>query len=266
MTFTVQIKVMPLKELLDPQGKAVMGGLENLGLGGVEDVRVGKNITLQVKADTAEKAKQIAEEASKRLRSAGFQKLSERQAWSLQPGGRYFFTRNMSTIVEGEIGMGKSKIIEEFLSAIPGNKVLRLSGISDVVSFNTPYASMRPVVLQILGIGPEMLTAGDSLHGVLESRFGEKASLLNIVLNTEMTDGAAVTRLTGAQRVQATHELLLQILSEQCNLQPVVMVFDDARWLDDFTLRILKSLKQDIRNCMMILAYDVTEGLNQVQD
>ena len=39
MTYTVQIKVMPLKELLDPQGKAVMGGLENLGLSGVEDVR-----------------------------------------------------------------------------------------------------------------------------------------------------------------------------------------------------------------------------------
>jgi len=67
--FTVQIKVMPLKELLDPQGKAVMGGLENLGLSGVEDVRVGKNITLQVNADTAEKARQIAEEASKKLLS-----------------------------------------------------------------------------------------------------------------------------------------------------------------------------------------------------
>ena len=69
MTFTVQIKVMPLKELLDPQGKAVMGGLENLGLSGVEDVRVGKNITLQVNADSAEKAKHIAEEASKKLLS-----------------------------------------------------------------------------------------------------------------------------------------------------------------------------------------------------
>ena len=67
MNFTVQIKVMPLKELLDPQGKAVMGGLENLGLSGVEDVRVGKNISLQVNAETAEQAKQIAEEASKKL-------------------------------------------------------------------------------------------------------------------------------------------------------------------------------------------------------
>jgi len=67
MTYTVQIKVMPLKELLDPQGKAVLGGLENLGLSGVEDVRVGKNITLQVNADSADKAKQIAEEAGKKL-------------------------------------------------------------------------------------------------------------------------------------------------------------------------------------------------------
>jgi phosphoribosylformylglycinamidine synthase subunit PurS len=67
MKYTVQIKVMPLKELLDPQGKAVMGGLQNLGLAGVEDVRVGKNIMLQVNANTAEQAKQIAEEASKKL-------------------------------------------------------------------------------------------------------------------------------------------------------------------------------------------------------
>ena len=67
MIYTVQIKVMPLKELLDPQGKAVMSGLQNLGLSGVEDVRIGKNITLQVKAESTDKAQAIAEEASKKL-------------------------------------------------------------------------------------------------------------------------------------------------------------------------------------------------------
>jgi phosphoribosylformylglycinamidine synthase len=67
MTYTVQIKVMPLKELLDPQGKAIAGGLQNLGLDTIEDVRVGKNITLQVNADSSDKAKQIAEEATKKL-------------------------------------------------------------------------------------------------------------------------------------------------------------------------------------------------------
>lgn len=67
MSYTVQVKVMPLKELLDPQGKAVMGGLGNLGLANIKDVRVGKNITLQIDADSPEQAKQLAEDAAKKL-------------------------------------------------------------------------------------------------------------------------------------------------------------------------------------------------------
>lgn len=67
MQFTVQVKVMPLKELLDPQGKAVISGLNNLGIKAIEDVRVGKNITLRIEAASAEEAKAIAEDASKKL-------------------------------------------------------------------------------------------------------------------------------------------------------------------------------------------------------
>jgi phosphoribosylformylglycinamidine synthase subunit PurS len=67
MKFTAQVKVMPLKELLDPQGKAVMTGLGNLGLKQIEDVRIGKNITLQVEASTESEARSIAEEATRKL-------------------------------------------------------------------------------------------------------------------------------------------------------------------------------------------------------
>jgi len=58
---------MPLKELLDPQGKAVMTGLGNLGFRNVDNVRIGKNISLEVEAGSKEEAKKIAEEASKKL-------------------------------------------------------------------------------------------------------------------------------------------------------------------------------------------------------
>lgn len=67
MTFSVQVKVMPLKELLDPQGKAVMSGLGNLGLQAIQDVRIGKNIALQVEAASADEARVIASEAAKKL-------------------------------------------------------------------------------------------------------------------------------------------------------------------------------------------------------
>ena len=67
MTYTVQIKVMPLKDLLDPQGKAVMGGLQNLGLSNVSDVRIGNHIDLQIDAADKEAARSAAEEAAKKL-------------------------------------------------------------------------------------------------------------------------------------------------------------------------------------------------------
>jgi phosphoribosylformylglycinamidine synthase len=67
MIFTVQIKVMPLKELLDPQGKAVLGGLQNLGITAISDVRIGKSIVLQIDATSADEAKQIADEATRKL-------------------------------------------------------------------------------------------------------------------------------------------------------------------------------------------------------
>jgi phosphoribosylformylglycinamidine synthase subunit PurS len=67
MTYTIQVKVMPLKDLLDPQGKAVMGGLKNLGISSIGDVRIGKHIHLQVEAVSKEHAIQTAEEATQKL-------------------------------------------------------------------------------------------------------------------------------------------------------------------------------------------------------
>ena len=67
MTYTVQVKIMPLDGLLDPQGKAVMGGLKNLSLSQVQDVRIGKNIQLEIEAESKEAAEKIATEAADKL-------------------------------------------------------------------------------------------------------------------------------------------------------------------------------------------------------
>jgi len=67
MKYTAQIKIMPLKELLDPQGKAVAGGLNNLGITQVADIRIGKHVVLSLNADSEEQAKSIVEEACQKL-------------------------------------------------------------------------------------------------------------------------------------------------------------------------------------------------------
>lgn len=67
MKYQVEIDIMPHQELLDPQGKAVMKGLEHLGLSQVSGVRMGKHASLQVEAANAQEAEQLAETACKKL-------------------------------------------------------------------------------------------------------------------------------------------------------------------------------------------------------
>ena len=67
MKFVAEIDVMPRPELLDPQGKAVLLGLEHLGLDQVDDVRVGRHITLNLEAENETIAREKVEKACSKL-------------------------------------------------------------------------------------------------------------------------------------------------------------------------------------------------------
>ena len=67
MKFIAEIDVMPLKTLLDPQGKAVSASMQNVGLSEIKNVRIGKHITLQVDAKNKEIATTKVDEACKKM-------------------------------------------------------------------------------------------------------------------------------------------------------------------------------------------------------
>ncbi|MGB3619254.1 MAG: phosphoribosylformylglycinamidine synthase subunit PurS [Catalinimonas sp.] len=67
MKFTAEIDVMPRREILDPQGKAVQLGLRNLGIEGVADVRIGKHLHLEVEADDEADARAKVDQACRKL-------------------------------------------------------------------------------------------------------------------------------------------------------------------------------------------------------
>jgi phosphoribosylformylglycinamidine synthase subunit PurS len=69
MKFTAEIDVMPLKALLDPQGKAVGHGLKNMGITDIENVRIGKHITMEVEAEDKDTANEKVDSACKKLLS-----------------------------------------------------------------------------------------------------------------------------------------------------------------------------------------------------
>lgn len=67
MKFVAEIRVMPHKELLDPQGKAVANSMKNLHIDGVEDIRIGKHILMHLHAPSEEEAGARVELACRQL-------------------------------------------------------------------------------------------------------------------------------------------------------------------------------------------------------
>lgn len=67
MIFVADIDIMPHKELLDPQGKAVVNNLKHLDLSGVTDVRIGRHVTMTVEAGSESEARQKVETACQKL-------------------------------------------------------------------------------------------------------------------------------------------------------------------------------------------------------
>lgn len=67
MKFNASITIMPLKALLDPQGKAVTSSMKNLGLPEIENVRIGKHVTLELESASKDEANKKVEEACKKL-------------------------------------------------------------------------------------------------------------------------------------------------------------------------------------------------------
>ena len=56
----VVVDVMPKPEILDPQGKAVLGALPRLGFAGVSEVRQGKRFELEIEGEaTPEKLAEV---------------------------------------------------------------------------------------------------------------------------------------------------------------------------------------------------------------
>ena len=67
MNFRAEIDIMPHKELLDPQGKAVASSLQKLAFDGVEEVRIGRHISIKLKAKSKEEATKQVDDACKKL-------------------------------------------------------------------------------------------------------------------------------------------------------------------------------------------------------
>jgi len=66
-SYIADVTVMLKPVVNDPQGLVVRAGLEKLGFAGVNGVRVGKEIRIEIEAESTEQARTAVQEMSEKL-------------------------------------------------------------------------------------------------------------------------------------------------------------------------------------------------------
>jgi len=148
-----------------------------------------------------------------------------------QPGGGAAIV-----VIEGEAGMGKSRLMAELVRTARQARALTLIGAADPSQQHTPLYAWRPIVTALLGLDPhaERTTRAAQLQTALASApdLLALAPLLNPLLALDLPEHESTRALAGAQRAEQTRALLLRLLSASAQLVPTLLVLEDAHWLD----------------------------------
>jgi class 3 adenylate cyclase/tetratricopeptide (TPR) repeat protein len=155
-------------------------------------------------------------------------------------------------ILEGEAGIGKSQLLINFLHWAKTNDFPFALGAGDAIEKFTPYYAWRPIFMQLLGLETNTDQRRQQLLALLESSLDAPttgtdhpeaiASLLNVVLDVDFPDTELTRQMEGTVRADNIRTLLLGLLGVAST--PLLLVFEDAHWLDSASWALLRALSQ----------------------
>jgi tetratricopeptide (TPR) repeat protein len=158
-------------------------------------------------------------------------------------------------LLEGEPGIGKTALVGEFLRLAQSHAVRTVTGAADSIEQRTPYLSWRPVLTGILGAD----AADDPLmqqHRVLELLGTENARwmpLLNAALTGSQAEGEFTLRMDADSRARATRELLIQLIDAAARTAPLVIVLEDAHWMDSASWDLVEQASARLSRVMFVI-------------
>lgn len=169
-------------------------------------------------------------------------------------------------VIEGEAGIGKSLLVDDLvqqaadLAAPGGSAPLRvLSGYGDAIEQSTPYYAWRPIVEQAFGLpgresgAPPDAAGRDQVVAALEPDLRHLAPLLNAVLPLDLPETPLTEQITGEARQDAIYQLVAAALRRMAAEGPLVVVLDDAHWLDSASWTMARRIQRDIEPLLLVL-------------
>ena len=166
-------------------------------------------------------------------------------------------------VVEGEPGIGKSRLLADLLEQAQARGVRSLSGAGDAIEQSTPYHAWRSIFTQLIGLGGaediEERRARVLTHVQADPALARLAPLLNSVLPLELPDNELTAQLTGEVRADNTRELLVRLLQAAATgpgggASPLLLVLDDAHWFDSASWALARQVVAQVRPLLLVLA------------
>lgn len=166
---------------------------------------------------------------------------------------------NSLIVLEGEAGIGKSRLVDELLRATRRLQVTSLVGSGQAIEQSIPYHAWRPIFATILALSHTAESLEKRRQRVLsylraEDDLPPLASLLNVVLPLEFAETDATRELQGEARAETTRRFLLRLLALYVGDDPVVLVLDDAHWFDSASWGLARMAAQQLRPAFCLVA------------
>ncbi len=161
-------------------------------------------------------------------------------------------------LIEGEAGLGKSRLVGDLLEQAEAVGIESLVGVGDAIEKATPYFAWRPIFNQLLGgdTAQHTTTRQRSLKRLgLDAETLQLAPLLNRVLAQELLpDNEMTSQMTPEVAADNTRRLLLRMLQSAATQSPKLVVLEDAHLLDSASWALVSLVSQQIKSVLLVMA------------
>ncbi len=159
-------------------------------------------------------------------------------------------------LIEGEAGIGKSRLVDDLVAQSQHFKVLTLRGEGDPIEHSRPYHAWRGVFAPlvedaVLRLAPPNPNVAPNMQSIELVRM---APLLNPVLPYELPDNDLTTQMHGQVRAENTRRLMMHLLRMAAETQPLLIVLEDAHWMDSASWVLALQVAKELKNVLLVLA------------
>lgn len=158
-------------------------------------------------------------------------------------------------IIGGRAGLGKSTLVRDLIQHGADREVEFVIGGGDSIEAATVLYCWRNVLLKALEWredDPEERTRRRALK-MVEPRLHDFAPLLQAVLPIAWPDNEHTAPLSGAARAHKTREVLLSMFERSSRRRPLLVVVEDAHWLDSASWALLEMVCRDLERVSVII-------------